>query len=100
MFWNAFVWHLGASCGWSVSLIGFVLIFWALQWLTGKADHVAKITDFNERSLAALLVRNGLTVEEIDALRDINRSINEYEPVTTVEVTTRNDIPDSRVGTD
>ncbi len=80
MFWTFFICSLGASCAGLIGLIGLLLIVSAWQWVTGQADQVAKITDFNERSLAALLVRNGLSVEEVDALRAITSAINEYEP--------------------
>jgi len=61
--------------------MGFVLTLWACQWVTGKAAQVARLNEFNERSLAALRRRNELTEESVDALRDISTSIDRYIPV-------------------
>ena len=75
MFWNAFIWGLGVSSGGAIGLIGFVLTLWACQWVTGKAAMVARLKDFDERSLAALLERNELTTETNAALCDIAASL-------------------------
>lgn len=76
MFWNAFIWGLGVSCGGGIGLIGFVLTLWAAQWVTGKTGQVAEIARWNKLTLAALQTRNELTLESIDALRDISTSID------------------------
>lgn len=60
MFWTAFVWGTGVSCGAAIGLIALVVMFWGLQWLVGKTE---KQRDYAERTLQALLSRNEMTEE-------------------------------------
>ncbi len=78
MFWDAFVWSLGVSCGGGIGLIGFMLTWWALQRVTGRAEAMAKRIGVYDQSLDALRERNELTLQTIDALRGIGTAIDEY----------------------
>lgn len=71
MFWTAFVWGLGVSCGATVGLLAFVVSFWVLQWASGRAAEIEAAKKVAELSLVALDRRNELTEETIEHLRVI-----------------------------
>lgn len=60
MFWQAFTWGLGVSCGAAFGFALFVMLLWGLESWTGRRKIV---TDTAEKSLAELRRRNELTEE-------------------------------------
>lgn len=58
MFWTAFVWGVGVSCGSALGLLTFFVFFWTLEWMVGRSN---KFVQFNKESLEALRHRNELT---------------------------------------
>jgi hypothetical protein len=77
--WTAFVWGFGVSCGASFGLILFFILFWSLEWVTGRAKKKADDLGFNRKSLEALVKRNELTVEMISHLSAIAAASERYE---------------------
>lgn len=73
MFWTAFIWGLGVSCGSAFGLLLFCVAFWSTEWLTGRSKSKADIHDANRQSVAALKERNELTKDMIDQLARIAR---------------------------
>ena len=64
MFWTAFVWGLGATCGGGVGVI-LTASAWAwLDYVAGPRSKVGKtVQEMNELSFKALVERNELTEE-------------------------------------
>ena len=69
--WTAFVWGFGCSCGAAFGLLLFFVLFWSLEWLTGKAEQKAKALGLSELSLNALTTRNELSEKMVDHLNCI-----------------------------
>lgn len=67
MFWTAFVWGLGASCGGSLGVMLFVVMFFALQWFAGTKAGKTSL-EYAELAQAALERRNELTERQIEHL--------------------------------
>lgn len=66
MFWTAFLWGVGVSCGASVGIL-LLLVMWSLlNWFVGTAS---KATGINEKSLEALIRRNELSEEQVEQMR-------------------------------
>jgi len=61
MFWTAFIWGLGASCGAAFGLLLFFILFAALELITGRSATKKHIHDTHERSLEALVKRNEIS---------------------------------------
>lgn len=64
MFWNAFVWGLGATLGGSIGLMAFVVLFALWKWLT-ETKAAKRSSEVAELMLAALDRRNELTNEQL-----------------------------------
>ena len=77
--WTAFVWGFGVSCGASFGLILFFILFWSLEWVTGRAEQKADALGFNRESLEALVKRNELTVQMIGHFASIAAAAERYE---------------------
>lgn len=78
--WTAFVWGFGCSCGAAFGLLLFIVLFWLLEWLTGKAEQKAKAIGFNELSLQALTTRNELSEKMVNHLGRIVAARESKEP--------------------
>lgn len=65
MFWTAFTWGIGVSCGASLGLLVFMFLKAGGDWLLGNSQEVTnvneKIVAFNRESLDRLTERNELT---------------------------------------
>lgn len=77
--WTAFVWGFGVSCGSAYGLILFFILFWSLEWVTGRAEQKADSLGVHRESLEALVKRNELTVQMIDHLAAIAAAAERYE---------------------
>lgn len=70
--WVAFVWGVGVSCGAAFGLLLFIVLFWGLEWLTGRGvAAAAEVAGVHQESLEALLRRNELTEEMVTHLATI-----------------------------
>lgn len=76
MFWTAFVWGLGVSCGGAFGVLLFFVLFYAMERWTGRAASKANIHDVNEKSLEALKERNEISREQVALLNDIAVSLD------------------------
>lgn len=79
MFWTAFLWGLGMSCGGSIGLLLFAVGFKALQWLTGQTERLSRLEQFNRETLAALNERNALTQDTNATLTEIVSAVYHRE---------------------
>lgn len=77
MFWTAVLWGLGVSIGAAIGLLMFILAFWGLEWISGKAKVKAAALSCNEESMRALLARNDLTKETNEHLCNIFVALDE-----------------------
>jgi len=73
-FCTALTWGLGVSLGGAVGLLVFMLTKLWLDWAFG---HRARVEDMNKDSLRALLRRNELMLQIIDAADRIAEAIEE-----------------------
>lgn len=71
MFWTAFIWGLGASCGAAVGLMGFMVGVYCLEKFSGKISRADAMVQVNVDSLAALQERNELTQQTNRVLQRI-----------------------------
>ena len=70
MFWTAFVWGLGVSCGAAFGLILFV----ALKYIwdaTVNSKPVKRANELAELANAALVKRNELTEKQIEKIGEL-----------------------------
>lgn len=77
MFWTAFTWGTGASCGAAIGLMLFCLLFYGFEWLTGRLKKATGMSEVNRKSLEALLERNELTQVTNLYLEKMVRELNE-----------------------
>ncbi len=75
MFWDAFVWGLGVSCGGSIGLFGFVIALAAWRMVTGEGSRWALAAQRDIQAVEALRERNRLTVESNATLSEIAESL-------------------------
>jgi len=73
MFWTAFIWGLGASCGAAFGLLLFIVLlcFWQMVAHSEKAKRANELA---ERANAALVRRDYLTEVQIEKLESLARS--------------------------
>jgi hypothetical protein len=67
MFWTAFIWGLGVSCGGSIGAMSFVVLLYFWNLLV-KSAQFRRANEFAELSYAALVRRNELTEKQIEQL--------------------------------
>ena len=64
MFWTAFIWGLGATCGGSIGMMAFIMLVSLWKWLT-ETKAAKRSSEVAELMLAALDRRNELTNEQL-----------------------------------
>lgn len=74
MFWQAFVWGLGATLGGAIGLMVFVVMYSGWKWLT-NIEAVKRDVTTTELTLSLLSERNNLTQQQIDTLDEISDSV-------------------------
>ena len=75
MFWTAFVWGVGVSCGAAIGLLGFMFAKTAADWALGHRKMQQTILTYNQLSLVELTNRNVLTLDTIEALERIAAAV-------------------------
>ena len=78
MFWTAFVWGFGASCGAAIGLVGFLAMLWTLEWFFGRTEAKINAAKNAAESLLALQRRNELTEEQVKHLAVLSAAAVEY----------------------
>jgi len=76
MFWTAFIWGLGVSCGAAFGLILFVAL--KCIWdATVKSKPAKRANELAELANAALVRRNELTEKQIEQLAEMTTVIKD-----------------------
>ena len=76
----AVLWGVGIGSGLLGPLIVFVILIRLIKWISGDSDTQESFRKSNEDSLAALLVRNELTVQQNDlAVRAVEQFVRVAE---------------------
>ena len=70
MFWNAFVWGIGVSCGACFGLLLFIILKALLDRVT-KTDAYKKAEEYKKTVLKLMEERNGYSEELVESMQAI-----------------------------
>lgn len=75
MFWDAFIWGLGATAGGSIGLMLFVVLWSIWAVITKRTKAAKRLEEMQQIANAALTRRNELTEETNRKLKDIHEAL-------------------------
>jgi hypothetical protein len=78
MFWTAFIWGLGASCGAAFGIVLSVILLDCWKKIA-KCEQIKRADQLAEMANAALVRRNELTEKQVEYLQTMTAALEDIE---------------------